>query len=252
MYLEGSALEISLGREELRLSLLGKKGERLLSSAAAWEPHEIDGVETYTLLMIWPGIRALFRDLSGAYRREFGSPLEETEKLIVRGMGGGYMPFDARLTALTAYRGAWEPCPRAAAELTRTLGREIDSTGAAAHLWQAVLDGEAYLPYVDYVTTLPGYVHWRLTGRRCVDASAAARIFPLDGEGRYDRTLLGKFDDLAAGRLPKPLAELLPEPLPAGAAAGELQRESLRMLDPAGDLREGIPFSAPEEEEAGK
>ena len=247
MYLEGSTLEISLGREELRLSLLGKKGERLLSSAAAWEPHEIDGAETYTLLMIWPGIRALFKDLSEAYRREFGSALEETEQILVRGMGGGYMPFDPRLTALTAYRGAWDPCPEAAAELTEALGREIDPAGAVAHLWQAVLDGEAYLPYVDYVTTLPGYVHWRLTGRRCVDAGAAARIFPLDGEGQYDRALLGKFDALAAGKLPKPLIELLPEALPAGAAAGTLQRQSLRMLDPSGDLREGVPFLAPAE-----
>ena len=36
MFLEGSTLEISLQREELRLSLLGKKGERLLTSAAEW------------------------------------------------------------------------------------------------------------------------------------------------------------------------------------------------------------------------
>ena len=247
MFLEGSTLEISLGREELRISLLGKKGERLLTSAAAWEPHEIDGVETYTLLMIWPGIRALFRDLSGAYRQEFGSALEETEKCVVRGMGGGYMPFDPRLTMLTAYRGAWDPCPAAAAELGKALDCEIDPAGAMAHLWQAVLDGEAYLPYVDFITTLPGYVHWRLTGRRCVDKAAAARIFPLDGEGQYDGKLLSRFDELAAGRLPKPLGELLPEVLPTGYAAGTLMRESLRMLDPAGDLREGIPFLTPEE-----
>ena len=247
MFLEGSTLEINLRREELRLSLLGKKGERLLTSAAAWEPHEIDGVETYTLLMIWPGIRALFRDLSGAYRQEFGSALEETEKCIVRGMGSGYMPFDPRLTMLTAYRGAWDPCPAAAAELGEALGCEISASGAMAHLWQAVLDGEAYLPYVDFITTLPGYVHWRLTGRRYVDKAAAAGIFPLDGEGQYDKVLLRRFDALASGRLPKPLGELLPEVLPSGAAAGKLMRESLRMLDPAGDLREGIPFLTPEE-----
>lgn len=248
MFLEGSTLEVRLGREELRLSLLGKKGERLLTSAAAWEPHEIDGVETYTLLMIWPGIRALWRDLSAAYRQEFGSALEETEKCIVRGMGGGYMPFDPRLSVLTAYRGAWDPCPEAAAELGDALGRAVPAGGAAAHLWQAVRDGEAYLPYVDFVTTLPGYVHWRLTGRRVVDRAAAAGIFPLDGEGQFDRALLRRFDELASGRLPKPLGELLPEVLPAGCAAGSLMRESLRMLDPSGDLREGIPFLTPEEE----
>ena len=248
MYLEGSTLEISLGREELRLSLLGKKGERLLSSAADWEPHEIDGVETYTLLMIWPGIRALFKDLSEAYRREFGSALEETERFLVRGMGGGYMPFDPQLTALTAYRGAWDPCPEAAADLSRALGAEIPAGGAVARLWQAVLDGEAYLPWVDFVTSLPGYVHWRLTGSRVIGLAGAAAMFPLDGDGQYDRRLLRRFDELAAGRLPKPLGELLPEPLPPGAPAGTLQRESLRMLDPAGNLRDGVPFLPPEEE----
>ena len=101
---------------------------------------------------------------------------------------------------------------------------------------------------MDYVTTLPGYVHWRLTGRRAVDRAAAARIFPLDGEGQYDKALLRRFDELAAGRLPKPLGELLPEVLPDGSTAGSLLRESLRMLDPSGDLREGIPFLTPEEE----
>ena len=247
MFLEGSTLEVRLGREELRLSLLGKKGERLLTSAAAWEPHEIDGVETYTLLMIWPGIRALWRDLSAAYRQEFGSALEETEKFIVRGMGGGYMPFDPRLTLLTTYRGAWDPCPEAAEDLGRALGAEIPAAGAVAHLWQAVLDGEAYLPYVDFVTTLPGYVHWRLTGRRVLDRAGAAGLFPLNGEGDYDPRLLARFDELAAGRLPKPLGKLLPRPLGPGQDAGSLQREALRMLDPSGDLRDGIPCRIPEE-----
>ncbi len=247
MYLEGSTLEIALRREELRLSLLGKKGERLLSAAAAWEPHEIDGVETYTLLMIWPGIRALFRELGEAYRQEFGSALEEAASFAVRGMGGGYMPFDSRSTVLTAYRGAWDPAAEAAGELSRALGADIPAGGAVAHLWQTVLDGESYLPYVDYVTTLPGYVHWRLTGRRVLDRAGAAGLFPLDGEGRYDRHLAEKFDALAAGRLPKPLLELLPEPLAPGEGGGSLQREALRMLDPSGDLREGVPFLAPEE-----
>ena len=101
---------------------------------------------------------------------------------------------------------------------------------------------------MDLVTTLPGDVHWRLTGRRVVDRAAAAGIFPLDGEGQFDRALLRRFDELVSGRLPKPLGELLPEVLPAGCAAGSLMRESLRMLDPSGDLREGIPFLTPEEE----
>ena len=249
MVLEGSVLEIGLHREALRLDLLDKRGKAVLSAAAPWEPHLIDGVESYTLLMIWPGIRALFRELAEAWKREFGSPLEEVSRMAVRGMPGGYMPFDPRLTLLSTYRGAWDPADEAAGELSGALGAEIDPRGGVAHLWQALRAGEAYLPYVDYVTSLPGYVHWRLTGRRVLDRAAAGTLFPLDGEGRYDARLLKKFDELAAGRLPRPLAELLPEPLAPGAEAGSLRREALRMLDPSGDLRDGIPFLPPEEEE---
>ncbi len=247
MFLEGSTLEISLGREELSLSLLDRQSRPLLKTAAAWEPHVIEGVETYSLLMIWPGIRAVYKELAELWRREFGSPLEETASLAVRGMGGGYMPFDPRLTLLTTYRGAWDPCPEAAEDLGRALGTEIPAAGAVAQLWQAVLDGEAYLPWVDFVTTLPGYVHWRLTGRRVLDRAGAAGIFPLNGEGDYDPRLLARFDELAAGRLPKPLGELLPRPLGPGQDAGSLQREALRMLDPSGDLHDGIPCRIPEE-----
>ena len=248
MVLEGSTLEIRLRRQELRLELLDKKGNPVLSSAAEWEPHLIDGVESYTLLMIWPGIRALFRDLAEAWRREFGSALEEVSRMAVRGMEGGYMPFDPRLTLLTTYRGAWDQASEAAAELSAALGTEVDPRGGVAHLWQALRTREAYLPYVDFVTSLPGYVHWRLTGRRVLDRAGASILFPLDGEGRYDARLLKKFDELAAGRLPKPLGELLPEPLGPGAEAGSLQREALRMLDPSGDFRDGIPFLPPAEE----
>ncbi len=248
MVLEGSTLEIRLLRKELRLELLDKRGKAVLSSAAAWEPHLIDGVESYTLLMIWPGIRALFRDLADAWKREFGSALEEVSRMAVRGMEGGYMPFDGRLTLLATYRGAWDEAAEAASELSEALGTKVDPRGGVAHLWQALRAEEAYLPYADYVTSLPGYVHWRLTGRRVVDRAGAALLFPLDGEGRYDARLLKRFDELAAGRLPKPLGDLLPEPLAPGAEAGSLRREALRMLDPSGDLRDGIPFLPPAEE----
>ena len=247
MYLNDISLELALEREQLRLSLRGKRGEEIYTVSEPWSPHTVDGVESYTLLMIWPGIRELFKSLSAACEEEFGGPLEGVAEMKVSGMGRGYMPFDPRLTLLTTYRGAWVGCPAAAAELSAALGAEIAPESALSWLWQAARDGEPYLPYVDYMTTLPGYVHWRLTGERALDAAAAAGIFPLDEQGNYDARLLAKFEDFAAGKLPKPLIELLPRPLAPGAWAGKLQREALRMLDPAGNLRDGIPFSPPEE-----
>ena len=247
MYLKGSVLEIALLREELRLTLRGGKGEALLTASDPWQPHDIDGVETYTLYQIWPGIRRLYQELAESYRKEFGGALEEPESIAVIGMGRGYIPFDPRLTMLTAYRGSWDPRPEAAAKLTEALGPEIAPDSAVAYLYQAVLDDEPYLPYVDYVTTLPGYIHWRLTGFRSLDRDGAAGLFPLDETGQYDRTLLAKFDALVSGKLPKPLEDLLPEVLYDGEPAGTLTREGVRMIDPSGDLAEGIVCLPPQE-----
>ncbi len=37
---------------------------------------------------------------------------------------------------------------------------------SVAHLYQAVLDEEPHVPHVRFITTLAGYVHWKLTGRK--------------------------------------------------------------------------------------
>ena len=247
MYLKGSVLEIALLRDELRLTLRGKKGEALLTASNPWEPHEVDGAETYTLYQIWPGIRALYQELAAAFKAEFGGTLEEPESIVIVGMGRGYIPFDPRLTMLTAYRGAWAPRPQLAAELSEKLGADIPADGALVHLYEAVKNDEPYLPYVDYVTTLPGYIHWRLTGFRSLDKVGAAGLFPLDETGQYDRLLLAKFDALVAGKLPQPLEDLLPEVLSEGEPAGTLTRDGVRMLDPSGGLAEGTTFAAPRE-----
>ena len=247
MFLEHTVLEIALLRAELRLTLRGKRGEALVTASDPWEPRVLDGVETYTLYQIWPGIRALFQELGAAYRSEYGAALEEPAAIQVVGMGRGYIPFDPRLTMLTAYRGAWDARPALASELSEALGAEIPADGALVHLYEAVKNDEPYLPYVDYVTTLPGYIHWRLTGFRSLDRSGAAGLFPLDESGWYDSEALGKFDALVSGKLPKPLEDLLPEILSDGEPAGTLTREGVRMLDPSGGLAEGAVFLAPRE-----
>lgn len=238
-------LELRLTRQALRVSLLDGKGQRLFTAAEAWQPRLLDGLETYTLLQIWPGIRALYRNVADQYRTACGSVLEEPETIAVRGMGGGWMAFDPRLTLLTPYRGRWAPCPQAAQALSQELGAPIGADSGVACLYDAILREEPYLPYVDYVTNLPGYVYWRLSGFRSLDRAGAAEVFPLDASGQYDGVLLERFDRLAAGRLKAPLLELLPEVLAPGEGGGSLLRESLRMLDPSGELWDGIPLLAP-------
>ena len=72
---------------------------------------------------------------------------------------------------------------------------------------------------IAFLTTLAGYVHWRLTGRKAIGVGDASGMFPIDSAtGDYDARLLAVFDELVADRAPGlRLAELLPEALaPAG------------------------------------
>ena len=73
-------------------------------------------------------------------------------------------------------------------------------------------------------------------------------MFPIDpATGGYDQRMLAIVDPLIDARVPGlKLEKLLPEVLPAGAAAGDLTAEGAALLDPTGALKAGVPFCPPE------
>ena len=63
----------------------------------------------------------------------------------------------------------------------------IPQRWSAAHLYQAVLNGEAHVREIGYINTLAGYVHRELSGRFTVGSGEASGMFPLEaGGGAYD------------------------------------------------------------------
>ena len=103
------------------------------------------------------------------------------------------------------------------------------------------------MPQLDFVTTLAGYVHERLTGERVLGVGDASGMFPIDSStGDYDERMLQAYDARAADRLPATARDLFPTVLPAGAAAGSLTAEGAALLDPSGTLKPGIPLCPPE------
>src|SRR5690606_14699001 len=116
---------------------------------------------------------------------------------------------------------------RAAAELSELLGVNIPLRWSIAHLHQAVLDEEAHVPRIRFITTLAGYVHWRLTGHRVLGVGDASGMFPVDATTRdYDAELTRRYDQLVGDRLPAAsFTVLLPEVLVAGTPAGTLTAE---------------------------
>ena len=135
---------------------------------------------------------------------------------------------------------------QAAEELTERFSFNIPQRWSIAHLYQAMLNGEEHVKDIVYLTTLAGYVHYKLTGEKVLGVGEASGMFPIDSNTcDYDQTMVDSFDALAAEKgYPWKLRDILPQVLPAGADAGSLTAEGAKLLDPTGTLQPGCPQHA--------
>jgi sugar (pentulose or hexulose) kinase len=111
-----------------------------------------------------------------------------------------------------------------------------------------VLNNEEHVKQVSFITTIAGYIHWKLSGKKLVGVGEASGIFPLDASLKgYDLSRIEKFDRLIADRgYTWKLKDLLPDFLLAGENAGYLTEEGARLLYPSGVLMPGCPLCPPE------
>ncbi len=231
-------LGIELGSTRIKAALIDENFQPVSAGACTWASSYENGVWTYPLEQVWPGLRAA---LAGVEHRE------SIAAMGVSAMMHGYLAFDRDWNLLTPFR-TWQNTITgpAAAELTERFGFNIPQRWSIAHLYQAVLNGEAHVPHIAHITTLAGYVHYRLTGVNAVGVGEASGMFPIDsGRLDYDGAMLAAFDDLVADRkLPWKLADLLPQVLAAGERAGCLTEEGAALL--GGLPAPGTPLSPPE------
>lgn len=249
-----TALGIEFGSTRIKLCLIADDltaGSPAVLAAGAheWENALVDGVWTYSLDEVWSGVQAAYVDLVADASRRWGVAPTSFAAVGVSAMMHGYLAFDEQGELLVPFR-TWRNTSTgaAAAELSQLFGVNIPLRWSIAHLHQAVLDAEAHVPQVRFVTTLAGYVHWRLTGSRVLGIGDASGMFPIDSAAQeYDRDLLARYDRAAEGSpLPRPLRELLPDVLTAGQPAGYLTLDGAGLLDPSGALRPGALFCPPE------
>lgn len=245
-----TALGIELGSTRIKACLIAEDGAEVLAVGGHdWENQFRDRVWTYALDDVWTGIRSAYAELVADIERRHGERLETVGAIGVSAMMHGYLAFDADGELLVPFR-TWRNTTTgpAAAELSALFGVNIPLRWSIAHLYQAVLDDEPHVPRIASLTTLAGYVHTALTGRRVLGVGDASGMFPIDpATGDYDAGMLRRFDDLVAERAPGlRVSDLLPDVLPAGRTAGELTREGAELLDPSGALRPGIPLCPPE------
>ena len=133
-------------------------------------------------------------------------------------------------------------------KLTEAFHFNIPQRWSIAHLYQAILNGEEHVKDIAYLTTLAGYVHWKLTGKKVLGIGEAAGMLPIDAQTKqYNASMIDTFEKLIADKgYPWKLSDILPEILLAGDNAGALTEEGAKLLDVSGNLKAGIPVCPPE------
>ncbi len=244
-----TSLGIEFGSTRIKACLIGPDFAPIAVGSHSWENQFVDRVWTYSLDSVWEGVQASVAELLLNVKSEFGVDLTRVGALGVSAMMHGYLAFDAEDNLLVPFR-TWRntTTERAARELTGALGFNFPLRWSASHLYQAVLDDEPHVPHLAFITTLAGYVHWRLTERKVIGVGDASGIFPVDPVTRdYDTAMLEGFGALVTARQPGlDVASLLPEVLVAGADAGHLTSAGAALLDPTGTLQPGSPVCPPE------
>jgi len=236
-----TSLGIELGSTRIKLCLVGDDASVLAVGGHDWQNQLVDGLWTYSLDDAWSGIQSAYADLVADIERRYAVRPTVFGAIGVSAMMHGYLPFDASGELLVPFR-TWRNTSTgaASAELSALFAVNIPLRWSIAHLHQAVLDNETHVARIASFTTLAGYVHRRLTGRNVLGVGDASGMFPIDSAtNTYDAALLAKY-------IPANLADLLPEVLVAGQAAGTLSAEGAALLDPSGELRPGAVFAPPE------
>lgn len=245
-----TSLGIELGSTRIKACLVDSADPTnvLAVGSHEWENRFEDRVWTYALDDVWSGLQAAYADLVEGVRRRHDATPETFGAIGVSAMMHGYLAFDERDDLLVPFR-TWRNTSTgaASAELSERFGVNIPLRWSIAHLHQAILDAEAHVPDIRFVTTLAGYVHWKLTDRKVLGVGDASGMFPIDAATHdYDAALVASYDELAGDRLPRRLVELLPQSLEAGVPAGVLTSTGAALLDPSGTLKPGALFCPPE------
>lgn len=244
-----TALGIELGSTRIKAVLIDEQNEVIATGSHTWENSYIDNIWTYSLDEIWKGIQLSYQEMANQVKADYGVVLETIGSIGFSAMMHGYMVFDKEDKLLTPFR-TWRNNMQGQASdtLFELFNYPIPQRWSIAHLYQAVLNDEAHVGHIDFMTTLAGYVHWQLTGEKVLGIGEASGMFPIELEQQnFNSRMMKQFDELVGAKnYPWSLESILPKVLNAGENAGYLTEAGARLLDTTGQLKAGILLCPPE------
>ena len=242
-------LGIEFGSTRIKSVLIAPDHRVIASGSHEWENDYRDGIWTYSESAILDGLRASYLDLKKDVAKQYGVKLTRVAAIGISAMMHGYLPFDGAMNLLVPFR-TWRNTITgpAAEKLTEVFSFNMPQRWSLSHLYQAILNGEPHVKDIRFLTTLAGWVHFLLTGKKVLGVGDASGMMPIDSVTcDYDARMVSEFDTLVAPcGYPWKLKQILPEVLSAGQDAGSLTADGARLLDPEGDLLPGCPLCPPE------
>ena len=244
-----AVLGIEFGSTRIKSVLIDGEHNVIASGSHDWENDYLNGVWTYSREAILTGLQKSYESLKKDVQEKYGVPLKKLAGLGISAMMHGYLPFDREMNLLVPFR-TWRNTMtgEASEALTELFSFNMPQRWSLSHLYQAILNGEEHVPQIDYLTTLAGWIHYLLTGRKVLGVGDASGMMPIDpATCDFDASMVSAFDELVAGRgYPWKLRDILPQVLSAGENAGTLTPDGARLLDPSLDLEPGCPLCPPE------
>ncbi len=244
-----TALGVEFGSTRIKAVLIGENHLPLAAGSHEWENKFENGVWTYSLDDVWAGLQDSFQKLSQDVQEKYHTSLTNIGAMGFSAMMHGYVALNRDGNLLVPFR-TWRNTitGEAAEKLTELFQFNIPQRWSIAHLYQAILNKEPHVKDISHLTTLAGYVHWKLTGQNVLGVGEASGMFPIDSTTNdYDQRMLEQFNKLLkAENISWTLQDILPKVLVAGEDAGTLSDEGVRRLDPTGKLLAGSKLCPPE------
>jgi len=244
-----TALGVEFGSTRIKAVLIGEDHTPIASGSHEWENRHENGVWTYSIEDVWSGLQDSYRNLKNEVLEKYDVLLKTIGAIGFSAMMHGYIALDKDGNLLVPFR-TWRNTitGQASEKLTDLFQFNIPQRWSIAHLHQASLNKEVHVKDISHLTTLAGYVHWKLTGQKVLGVGEASGMFPIDSTTNdFDKRRMEQFNELLkADNISWKLQDILPKVLPAGDAAGALTEEGAKRIDPTGGLQAGIPLCPPE------
>lgn len=244
-----TALGLELGSTRIKAVLINDNFEILASGSFTWENKYKNGIWTYPLEEVWEGIQKTYANIKEEVRNKYNISLTKIGSIGISAMMHGYLAFDKNNHLLVPFR-TWRNniTEEASIELTELFKFNIPQRWSIAHLYQAILNDEGHVKDIDFITTLAGYVTWKLSGKKVLGIGDASGVFPIDSDKQdYRKDLLEKFSSLSKVKKYKwKIRYILPQVLVAGQQGGKLTQAGANLLDPTGELEAGSVIAPPE------